>query len=77
MSRCGFVTVAVLDADADGAPAMDVDAVLTQAMPLDDPTAPAGLERYAEAIDGSSAGLTTEEETTVDRGECASRAGAA
>ncbi|VEG27737.1 OmpA family protein [Actinomyces howellii] len=66
VARCGLIEVPVLDDGDPQAPQVDVKAVVSQADPLDDLREPVGLERYAEALDGSSAGLTTEEETTVD-----------
>ncbi|MBW3069959.1 OmpA family protein [Actinomyces sp. 594] len=66
LSGFGFAQVAVVDADADGAPRLDVDAIVAAANPHAPLRAPVPLERYAEALDGSSSGLTTDEETTVE-----------
>ncbi|WP_103063294.1 OmpA family protein [Actinomyces qiguomingii] len=66
LSCVGFVEVPVLDADTDGAPRLDVEAIVKAANPYARLRTPAPLERYAEALDGSSSGLTTDEETTVD-----------
>lgn len=65
LSRCGFVDVPVVDADDERAPSIDVAGVVAAASPFEPHLVPASLERYSEAIDGSSSGLTTEEETTI------------
>ncbi|WP_147680139.1 OmpA family protein [Actinomyces ruminicola] len=66
LSGFGFAEVPVVDADADGAPRLDVAAIVEAATPNAALRDPVPLERYAEALDGSSSGLTTDEETTVD-----------
>ncbi|MDU0349335.1 OmpA family protein [Actinomyces sp. MRS3W] len=66
LAGVGFAEVPVVDDDADGAPKLDVDAIVEAATPYGPLREPVPLERYAEALDGSSSGLTTDDQTTVD-----------
>lgn len=64
LSRTAFVEVPVVNE----APDIDIDltAVVEDSAPNTALAEPVVLERYTEAIDGSSSSLTTEESTTVD-----------
>ncbi|MDO4901904.1 OmpA family protein [Actinomyces sp.] len=66
LSGIGFVDIAVVDDDAAGAPRLDVDTIVKAANPYARLRTPVPLERYTQAFDGSSSGLTTDQETTVD-----------
>lgn len=66
LSHGGFIEVPVVDADDARAPELDVVSAIAESSPQDSLRDPVTVERYSVALDGSTSGLTTGDETSVD-----------